>query len=171
MQPYQQEERIAPHIIYCPRCKSNNQHFTYELQGRNNIGGVVFSSIIKHKCSMCGMESYDHIERVPDAGVYNLYRILPLAAPANLPVPCPDLPENCLGIYIEASHVFTYSPRASAALLRLCLQQLLQCLGFHGSINEMIKQAVQKGVPEHIQHLWILLVTMVTPLPTVETLL
>ena len=151
MQPYQKESYLAAHIIYCPKCKSNNQHYTYELCGRNKMGRISATSLIKHECTMCGMESYDYFDKDSETGAYDLYRILPLALPANLPFPSPDLPESCLSIYVEATHVFNYSPRASAALLRLCLQQLLQHLGFHGAINEMIKQAVQKGVPEHIQ--------------------
>lgn len=148
--PYQQEEFLNHHIIYCPQCQSNNQHTTEVLRIPRE-GYHHASPILKHTCVVCGIESYDYYDKPSTSEKYNLYRIFPQGAPVNLPAPNTDLPKTICDIYLEASYIFEQSPRASAALLRLCLQQLLQYLGFHGAINEMIKQAVQKGVPEHIQ--------------------
>lgn len=150
MHPYQQEEFLNHHIIYCPQCQSNNQHTTEVLRILRE-GYHHASPILKHTCVVCGIESYDYYDKPSTSEKYNLYRIFPQGAPVNLPAPNTDLPKTICDIYLEAAYIFEQSPRASAALLRLCLQQLLQHLGFQGTINEMIKQAVQKGVPEHIQ--------------------
>lgn len=150
MHPYQQEEFLNHHIIYCPQCQSNNQHTTEVLRIPRE-GYHHASPILKHTCVVCGMETYDYYNKPSSGEKFNLYRLLPQEVPASLPAPNDDLPEPVRDIYLEAAHIFEQSPRAAAVLLRLCIQQLLQHLGFQGTINEMIKQAVQKGVPEHIQ--------------------
>ncbi len=98
------------------------------------------------------MVSYDYYERDSSSCNYNFYRIIPQGAPINLPQPNPDLPEACQSTYTEAAHVFEHSPRSAAVLLRLCLQQLLDYLGFKGSIYNMIAAATTKlHLPEYIQ--------------------
>jgi len=54
-----------------------------------------------------------------------------LVAPAVLTAPPPhqDLADPALASYTEGRGVFNASPRAAAALLRLCLQQLVGMLG------------------------------------------
>lgn len=143
---------LHAHIIFCPRCQSNNQHTTNQLYystGGNYRYEVPF---VRHVCTMCSMMSYDYYKEDKSSCKYNFYRIIPQGAPVNIPQPNPDLPKTCQSTYTEAAHVFEHSPRSAAVLLRLCLQQLLEHLGFKGTIFNMIAEATTKlHLPEHIQ--------------------
>ena len=62
-------------------------------------------------------------------------------------LPNEDLSEEIQVDYLEAANIFSDSPRASAALLRLALQKLCKQLGEEGkNINEDIKNLVEKGL-------------------------
>lgn len=70
----------------------------------------------------------------------------------RVPVPAEDMPEEIKVIYFEAREVFTKSPRASAALLRLALQHLCQHLGGEGkNINDDIAKLVKAGLDARVQ--------------------
>lgn len=70
-----------------------------------------------------------------------------IIAPAN-----EDMPSEVKKLYDEASSIFDKSPRASAALLRLAVQQLCKELGEKGkSINDDIAALVEKGLSRKIQ--------------------
>ncbi|WP_251071160.1 DUF4145 domain-containing protein [Shewanella sp. NKUCC01_JLK] len=77
-----------------------------------------------------------------------------MVVPSEAPVPPPhlDLPQSCLDEYNEARDIVARSPRAAAALLRLCLQKLMPELGEKGkNINDDIGSLVKKGLPIEIQ--------------------
>jgi hypothetical protein len=63
------------------------------------------------------------------------------------PLPHDDLAEPARATFIEARGVFSASPRASAALLRLCLQQLVAMLGAQSdNLNAAVGKLVEMGL-------------------------
>ena len=55
--------------------------------------------------------------------------------------PNPDMPEVAKGLYIESAQILQDSPRASAALLRLALQEIL---------NEVVKGGEKNNINKNI---------------------
>jgi hypothetical protein len=81
---------------------------------------------------------------------YQEQMVVPSMAPVEMPHP--DLPEDCRKDFEEARDIFSRSPRASAALLRLCVQKLLPHLGQPGkNINDDIGALVASGLPLQVQ--------------------
>ncbi|MDH1012476.1 DUF4145 domain-containing protein [Pseudomonas nicosulfuronedens] len=65
----------------------------------------------------------------------------------------PDLPADICRDYEEARLVCSHSPRAAAALLRLCVQKLCNhLLGKSGDINIQIGELVAQGLPIRAKH-------------------
>ena len=76
-----------------------------------------------------------------------LYPALGEAPDAN-----PDLPDDIRQDYDEASSILNLSPRGAAALLRLAIQKLCQCVGLSGrSLNEDIRELVSDGLDPQVQ--------------------
>jgi hypothetical protein len=77
-----------------------------------------------------------------------------LLFPSNSPAPQPgaDMPAAASQDYEEAAKVVGHSPRAAAALLRLCTEKLLgHLLQREGRIDSMIADFVALGVPMQVQ--------------------
>ena len=73
-------------------------------------------------------------------------------ASSNAPIANSEMPQNVRVIYDEASSIFSASPRAAAALLRLALQMLCEHLGGKGKkINDDIAVLVSNGLPPIVQ--------------------
>ena len=67
------------------------------------------------------------------------------------PVPSEDAPQKIKEIYIEAGEVFIDSPRASGALMRLALEQLLQEINKNDlKLNENVRKLIEFGVPHQL---------------------
>lgn len=66
--------------------------------------------------------------------------------------PNPDLPDDVLADYEEARAVFSASPRASAALLRLCVEKICRHVGdAKETLDKNIARLVGRGLDERIQ--------------------
>ncbi|MDX1949686.1 MAG: DUF4145 domain-containing protein [Rickettsiales bacterium] len=66
--------------------------------------------------------------------------------------PNDDMPEHIKAIYNEARSIHSLSPRAAAALLRLCCELLCKYLDAKGSnFNEQIADLVKKGMDTRVQ--------------------
>ena len=75
-----------------------------------------------------------------------VYPLTSTAPPAN-----PDLPADVGTDYAEAASVLPYSPRASAALLRLAIEKLCKFLGEKGALNDAIGALVKRGLSITVQ--------------------
>lgn len=69
----------------------------------------------------------------------------------STPLASEDMPESIRRTYEEAASIASRSPRGSAALLRLALQNLLTELSAKPGINEAIAELVKQGMPVRIQ--------------------
>lgn len=102
-----------------------------------SYGGSEFTS---SRCTHCWERCYWYQDRM----------IVPSEAP--VPPPHVDIPESCKPEYDEARDIVARSPRAAAALLRLCVQKLMVELGEKGkNINDDIGSLVKKGLPVEVQ--------------------
>lgn len=70
---------------------------------------------------------------------------------SQAPNPEENMPDEIKIDFEEARQVFGSSPRAAAALLRLCVQKLCQeLLGKKGDIHKQIGELVEKGLPPRV---------------------
>ena len=61
------------------------------------------------------------------------------------------MPESVKTLYSEASYIYTKSPRAACALLRLAIERLCNELGENDTIDKMIGSLVKKGISPTVQ--------------------
>ena len=94
-----------------------------------------------------GVHGADAMRIVPEA----MQLVFPRVSLA--PRPHRDMPQSCLEYFEEARKVFADSPRASSALLRLCIEELCRSVDTKGhTLNEMIGHLVERGLEPHVQH-------------------
>ena len=89
----------------------------------------------------------------PDSALALISTDYKLAYPAISQAPHPEenMPADIKIDFEEARQVFGYSPRAAAALLRLCVQKLCQeLLGKKGDIHKQIGELVDLGLPSRV---------------------
>lgn len=123
--------------FHCAICQvfSTQSFGTLEFQGTTAASSLSFS-----RCGHCNKVSYWH----------NKNMIIPTNSTA--PGFHVDLPEICKADYNEARDIVGRSPKAAAALMRLCIQKLLKELGCIGqNINTDISDLVKKGLPVEVQ--------------------
>jgi len=121
------------HCIQCQVFANQTWHNVFV----EKIGPSVFNA---SRCAHCNKITYWYNKSI--------------AWPDNSPTEPihPDLPADCAIEFEEARNIFSRSPRAAAALLRLCVQKLLPHLGEGGkNINDDIKSLVSKGLSPLVQ--------------------
>ncbi len=125
--------------FHCILCGVYAKQTWVELTWRNHQG-FQSTDFKFSQCSHCYDNSYWYKDR--------------MVVPSEAPVPPAhiDLPKTCISEYDEARDIVARSPRAAAALLRLCVQKLMVELGEKGkNINDDIGSLVKKGLPIEVQ--------------------
>ncbi len=132
------------------------------LDYRKNIGSYdqgIVENFIRHLLER--MQSI-HVSKVPQSlsiaickscNEFTIWVGNDLVFPRKSTVAPPneDLSSEIKGLYEEAQLIFPDSARASAALLRLCVENLCRELGLSGTLNKCIKELVRRGVSERVQ--------------------
>ena len=131
----------------CPHCGAFANHRWYSLMFNKYDTKVIFSNnngpISRSKDIILLDDNFraskcDHCEKLA------LWKDLKIIYPRSITVesPNPDMPEVAKGLYMESAQILQDSPRASAALLRLALQEILNKViegGEKNSINDNIR--------------------------------
>lgn len=126
----------------CPFCGAYARMIWGKARAHNsfannawNVAGVDFAN-----CTHCDQESI----WVDESLIYPASMLVEL--------PSPDLPEEVAADYIEAARIFAYSPRGSAALLRLAIEKLCNSLvSGRGDLNAKIAGLVKAGLNPRVQ--------------------
>ncbi len=139
----EKEKYFAPKFgersFHCPQpdCGVYSHHIWNKVWNEENIGVPNLKVVYCLRCNKISIW-YDEEMIFPES--------------TGIPPPNKDLNENIKKDYLEASSILTKSPKASSALLRLCIQKLCIQLGEKGKkINDDIKKLVKKGLPTKIQ--------------------
>lgn len=138
--------------FHCPHCNVYAKQFYAHL---HSLTSFSWSSVVdRHskfdeaisrewtvtKCQRCAEVTFWKNENM-------VYPRKSIAPPVNT-----DLSDDIKNDYAEAASVFSDSPRAAAALLRLALQKLCKMLGEKGdNINSDIQNLVTKGLNPLVQ--------------------
>ena len=125
----------CPHCHTLSRMDTNNWGFQADIGMYGNPSNLITA----HRCQSCGRV----IVWIGDEYVY----------PSLMPVePNPDMPEVVSSLYNEAGSIYTKSPRAACALLRLAIDQLCTELGATQSkIDDKIGALVKDGLSVEVQ--------------------
>ena len=130
--------------ITCPYCHVYAQ-FRWEVRKNLNSKPQKYRLIVA-SCNSCHLDSvwlYDN---------QNQEDILMLPDyPSDLDAPNSDMPNDIQQIYLEAAKVLKDSPRASAALSRLAIDQLTQQFSSESSLDRRIADLVSKGLSSKLQ--------------------
>lgn len=135
----------------CPHCSAYSHMSWHGLFFQQRSAGWNSSKTLIALCGHCGAHSY-WLSDEPDGNIpaTNGKMIFPLSHTA--PLPHAEMPSDVQKDYEEARDIAQHSPRAAAALLRLCVQKLCKLLGEPGkNINEDIGSLVKKGLPIELQ--------------------
>lgn len=135
----QNENGIA---ITCPTCGAYAQHrwgeMAFYIAGEDDAETVEDWAV--GICVACESPSFWKDER------------LFYPSSANAPLPHADLPTSIKDDYVEARDIASRSPRAAAALLRLCIQKLCMELGKPGkNLDDDIASLVADGLDTRVQ--------------------
>lgn len=132
----------------CPKCKVLAHQRWLPFERYYNRPQIAF----KNDNDYSG--SYLEIAICANCDEYSIWYEEKMIYPQVLLVVSPHekMPEKLVKYYTEASQILNFSPRGSAAILRLLLQELMIYLGEPGkNINNDIGSLVRKGLPIQIQ--------------------
>ena len=135
---------------YLPKHRSSSFHCLY----CHVYAGQVWCDISRPEGTLLSIRNeYLHASYCSHCGVPTLWLDEKIIYPntGEFPLPNSDLPDDVKKIYAEAAAIAQQSPRAACALLRLAVQMLLEHLGEKGTINDGIKNLVNKGLDPQIQ--------------------
>ena len=126
----------------CPWCGiCSHQRWSFMTLGRSGIDQHFCPP--RYRVAVC--DACDDI---------SIWRDERIAYPSTALVaePATEMPPEVRSDFEEALRVFPYSPRATAALLRLSIQKLCVHLNLPGNnLNEDIGSLVKKGLPDTIR--------------------
>ncbi|WP_414893832.1 DUF4145 domain-containing protein [Pseudomonas sp. IT-232MI5] len=133
----------------CPHCMAFSSMSWQPL----NSGKYPLKITVMAVCQGC--DRYSLWVPTKDSAGYSLtiFTDYTIAYPSvsQAPVPEENMPDDIKIDFEEARQVFGKSPRAAAALLRLCVQKLCQeLLGKKGDIHKQIGELVAKGLPPRV---------------------
>lgn len=139
--------------LNCPQCGALSFMTWFELAGKSQHGGYKAFGAEQPFwisggpcCNKLSIWKFAGIEG-DDVAVSLVYPLTALA-----PMPHPDMPEDIAIDFEEARQISSQSPRAAAALLRLCVQKICNfLLGKPGKIDDQIGQLVADGLPKRVQ--------------------
>jgi len=132
--------------FHCPHCSVYaNQTWSVKVYGQTDLRPglgthFIIRNLLVSRCYHCGQDALwvDESLLFPED--------------TTAPIPNPDMPNDVMEDYFEASSISAKSPRGAAALLRLAIQKLCIHLGQSGkNINEDIANLVKAGLPTQIQ--------------------
>lgn len=134
----------------CPHCGAYAHMFWGRLWYERRSWSITEAYIVI--CGHCGGHAYWlGRQLIPAKGDYET-GVMIHPSLYSTPLPHPEMPADIRADYEEAREVAGQSPRAAAALLRLCVQKLCKHLGQLGkNINEDIGALVKAGLPIEIQ--------------------
>ena len=126
----------------CPHCKSHSQADWVGLM-RNSQAHLGWSTLLAQDPSALAALGFCYA-----CGRVSLHdKAGKLLWPENIDAPeaHDDMPPKIRELYEEARSISERSPRAAAALLRLCAELLLKEEGFSGSFKSMISKLRDSG--------------------------
>lgn len=144
MTKYFDSNSFGKAAITCPYCHVYAQ-FDWEVRKSLNSKPKEYRLIVA-KCNSCHLDSvwFQNLQSKEEILMFPDY-------PSGLDAPNSDMPNNIQQIYIEAAKVLKDSPRASAALSRLAIDQLTQQFSSESSLDKRIADLVSKGLSSKLQ--------------------
>lgn len=141
----------------CPRCGAFAGMKWNDLQlNSNDYASITFSTCAACQKPSVWIDDDDDSRIVPTPGLPMLgllggRQTLIFPHECVAPQAEDDMPNHIKLDFEEARLVFTHSPRAAAALLRLCVQKLChELLGKKGDIHKQIGELVEMGLPPRV---------------------
>lgn len=132
--------RLGAPAFSCPHCMAFAQQAQLSVQAGQYGAMRTYANLTVTRCASCHQDAIWH-------GMALIHPRL-----ATAPLPNPDLPPAIAALYLEAREIEQSSPRASAALLRLCIERVCTEVGAKGTnLNQRIGDLVQRGVPPEVQ--------------------